>query len=95
MCFAVHAIENWLVGNFRNIFIVFIGLIAYDTYFVFHSEVMMTVAKGIDLPLKILAPADIKMSSFAMIGLGDIIIPGLLSSMCLRCDLINAFSIGR
>jgi len=30
-----------------------------------------------------------------MIGLGDIIIPGLLASMCIRCDLINAFSLGR
>lgn len=27
-----------------------------------------------------------------MIGLGDIIIPGLLCSMCLRSDLINAFN---
>ena len=30
-----------------------------------------------------------------MIGLGDIIIPGLLSSMCIRCDLINAFNVGK
>ncbi|CDW78781.1 signal peptide peptidase [Stylonychia lemnae] len=95
MCFAVHAIENWLVGNFRNILIVFLGLIAYDTYFVFHSDVMMTVAQGIELPLKLLVPADQAMKSFAMIGLGDIIIPGLFASMCIRCDLINAFNRGR
>lgn len=30
-----------------------------------------------------------------MIGLGDIIIPGLFSSMCIRCDLINAFKSGK
>jgi hypothetical protein len=30
-----------------------------------------------------------------MIGLGDIIIPGLLSSMCLRIDLINSFKISK
>lgn len=30
-----------------------------------------------------------------MIGLGDIIIPGLLSSMCIRCDLINSFKFGK
>lgn len=95
MCLAIYAIENWLVGNFRNIFIVFLGLIAYDVYFVFHSEVMMTVAKGLDLPLKLLIPFDQAQKSFAMIGSGDIIIPGLFSSMCLRCDLINAFNIGR
>ena len=30
-----------------------------------------------------------------MLGLGDIIIPGLFASMCIRCDLINAFRIGK
>jgi len=91
MCFTVYAIENWLVGNFRNIFLVFLGLMAYDVYFVFHTEVMMTVAKGLDLPLKILLPIDSTFKNFTMIGLGDIIIPGLLSSMCLRCDFIDTF----
>lgn len=95
MCLAIYAIENWLVGNFKNIVLVFLGLIAYDVYFVFHSEVMMTVAKGIDLPLKLLIPYDSSMKTFAMIGTGDIIIPGLFCSMCLRCDLINAFNKGR
>jgi minor histocompatibility antigen H13 len=59
MAFTIYAIENWLVGNFLNIFLVFAGLIAYDVYFVFHTDVMMTVAKGLDLPLKILLPLDI------------------------------------
>lgn len=95
MCLAVYAIENWLVGSFRNIFLVFLGLIAYDVYFVFHSEVMMTVAKGIDLPLKYLMPVDSSKKQFTMIGTGDIIIPGLLCSMCLRYDLISAFCKGR
>ena len=95
MCFAVYAIENWLVGHIKYIFVIFTGLICYDMYFVFHSDVMMTVAKGFDLPLKILLPVDQNQKSFAMIGLGDIIIPGLLSSMCLRCDLITAFRVGK
>lgn len=30
-----------------------------------------------------------------MIGLGDIIIPGLFVSMCIRYDLITAFKIGK
>ncbi len=59
MCFIVYAVENWLVGSFRNIFLVFAGLIAYDVFFVFHSDVMMTVAKGLELPLKILLPLDV------------------------------------
>ena len=60
---------------------------------VFASEVMMTVAKGIDLPIKILFPHG--SGQFAMLGLGDIIIPGMMASMCIRCDLINAFKIGK
>lgn len=57
IAFTIYAIENWLVGNFKYIGLIFGGLIAYDTYFVFASEVMMTVAKGVDLPLKLLFPA--------------------------------------
>jgi hypothetical protein len=86
IAFTIYAIENWLVGNFKYIGLIFSGLIAYDTYFVFASEVMMTVAKGVDLPLKLLFPAG--SGQFAMLGLGDIIIPGLLCSMCIRYDLI-------
>ena len=92
ICFAIHAIEHWLVGNFRYIFLIFAGLMLYDISFVFGTDVMMTVAKGIDLPIKILIPSSPTMKSFAMIGLGDIIIPGLLSSMCLRYDFINCFN---
>lgn len=91
--FAIYAIENWLVGHFKYIFLIFLGLICYDVYFVFHSDVMMTVAKGFELPLKLLFPLSSK--QYAMIGLGDIIIPGLFCSMCLRCDLITAFKIGK
>ncbi len=95
VAFTIYAIENWLVGSTRDIFVVFAGLIAYDVYFVFASDVMLTVAQGMQLPLKILLPVDQGMKNFAMIGLGDIIIPGLFSSMCLRCDLISAFKLGK
>jgi minor histocompatibility antigen H13 len=30
-----------------------------------------------------------------MIGLGDVVIPGLLASLCIRCDLIQAFKVGK
>lgn len=93
LCFAINAIENWLVGNIRHIALIFAGLIAYDVYFVFASDVMMTVATSVDLPLKLLFPAG--SGQFAMIGLGDIVIPGLLTSLCIRCDLIQAFKIGK
>lgn len=89
----IHCIENWLVGNIRYIFLIFAGLIAYDVYFVFGSDVMMTVAGGLDLPFKILFPAG--GNQYGLLGLGDIVIPGLLCSMCIRCDYITAFKRGK
>lgn len=44
MCFSVYAIESWLVGKIKHIAIIFFGLIIYDVYFVFGSDVMLTVA---------------------------------------------------
>jgi len=58
---------------------------------VFATPVMVTVAKGIDAPIKILAsktnPFTSKPTEFAMLGLGDIVVPGLVVALCLRFDL--------
>jgi minor histocompatibility antigen H13 len=89
----IHSIEYWLVGNIKYIFLIFAGLIAYDVYFVFASDVMITVAGGLDLPFKILFPAG--GNQYGLLGLGDIVIPGLLCSMCIRCDYISAFNTGK
>ena len=35
--FAVYCIENWQVGSIKVLFVVFVSLILYDTYFVFAS----------------------------------------------------------
>lgn len=56
IAFTIHCIENWLVGNIKFIALIFAGLICYDVYFVFASDVMMTVAKSVDLPIKLLFP---------------------------------------
>lgn len=52
---------------------------------------MVTVAKGIDAPIKILAsktnPFTSTPTDFAMLGLGDIVVPGLVVALCLRFDL--------
>ena len=93
MCIGVYAIESWLVGSFFHIIIIYVGLICYDVFFVFHTEVMVTVAKGLDMPIKLVFPAANERNM--MIGLGDLIIPGLLCSLCLRYDLIRAFIQGR
>lgn len=54
---------------------------------------MVTVAKGIDAPIKILASKNpfstspSQQTDFAMLGLGDIVVPGLVIALCLRFDL--------
>lgn len=59
----------------------------YDVAFVFGSDVMMTVALGFESPMKILLPTD---GGMAMLGIGDIIIPGLLVSFCMRIDFVRS-----
>jgi len=93
IAFTIHCIENWLVGNIKYIGLIFGGLIAYDVYFVFASDVMMTVAGGVNLPIKLMFPTG--SGHLAILGLGDIVIPGLLCSLCIRCDYIQAFKKGK
>lgn len=55
------------------------GLFFYDIFWVFFTPVMVTVAKNIDGPIKLLFPATREWANFNMLGLGDIVIPGMSS----------------
>lgn len=60
----------------------------YDIYFVFGSDVMVTVAKTVDLPMKLLVPIlDGETIRFSLLGLGDIIIPGEFCLICYELGL--------
>ena len=51
---------------------------------------MVTVATGLDLPIKIVWPKSLAFSAtsgFSMLGLGDIVIPGSFITLALRFDL--------
>lgn len=54
IAFAVQAIEQLFLGNFRNGFLLLTLLFFYDIFFVFGTDVMLTVAKSIKGPIKIL-----------------------------------------
>ena len=58
--------------------------------FVYASDVMMTVATGFDAPMKLLLLHD---GGYSMMGIGDIIVPGLLVSLCLRIDFVRSLLI--
>lgn len=57
---------------------------------VFGSNVMVTVATQLDVPIKILVPLILSQEGtelqFTLIGLGDIVLPGLLLSFAMRFD---------
>ena len=55
---------------------------------------MLTVAKSIDAPIKILFPTDWSAdpAKFSLLGLGDIVIPGIFMAMCLRYDILRSLN---
>lgn len=69
------------------------SLFVYDIYFVFFTPLMVTVAKKLDIPIKLLFPRppgpneDPTRQSLAMLGLGDIVLPGMMIGLALRFDL--------
>ncbi|KAG6991409.1 hypothetical protein G7Y79_00052g087490 [Physcia stellaris] len=69
------------------------ALFVYDIYFVFYTPLMVTVATKLDIPAKMLFPRpqspkdDPTKQSLAMLGLGDIVLPGLVIGFALRFDL--------
>ena len=61
------------------------GLFCYDVYFVFFSDVMLTVATRVDAPVKFVAsnpPGSATRQ--AILGLGDVALPGLLVGVLAR-----------
>jgi len=83
------------LGNFTTGFILLSLLFFYDIFFVFGTDVMLTVAKSIDAPIKLLFPKNWNAvpPEFSLLGLGDIVIPGLFVSLCLRYDVIKSMNI--
>ncbi|OTA99986.1 hypothetical protein M426DRAFT_76029 [Hypoxylon sp. CI-4A] len=59
------------------------GLFFYDIYMVFYTPYMVTVATKLDVPIKLVFEGPTKSS---MLGLGDIVLPGIFIALCLRFD---------
>lgn len=72
------------------ILLLYMFMIVYDCFFVFSSNIMVTVATQIDNPMKFIMPNNIGFDMFAaissntsyndysMLGYGDIFIPALI-----------------
>jgi len=89
LSFGHGAISMLKLDSFKTGSILLSGLFFYDIWWVFGTQVMVSVATSLDLPMKILWP---KSKTFSMengsmmLGLGDIVVPGTFISLALRYD---------
>jgi len=95
--FCLQGIQRFSLGTYKIGAILLTGLFFYDIFWVFGTEVMVTVAKNLDGPIKILFPRDSLIKNtdtgkldLSLLGLGDIVIPGFFLALLLRFDAINA-----
>lgn len=53
---------------------------------------MLTVAKSVDAPIKLLFPKNWTATppEFSLLGLGDIVLPGVFIALCLRYDVVKS-----
>merc|ERR1719397_2501671 len=92
MAFAVNGVELLHLNNVITGCILLSGLFFYDIFWVFGTDVMVTVAKSFEAPIKLVFPQDLLengpmgATNFAMLGLGDIVIPGIFIALLLRYD---------
>lgn len=89
LCLATAALSLLRLDGFPTATALLGLLLIYDIFWVFYTPVMVTVAKGIDAPIKLMAPKD-SSGGFAMLGLGDVVVPGLMIALCLRFDMGRA-----
>jgi len=83
------------LGNFKTGALLLSLLFVYDIFFVFGTDVMVTVAKNIDAPIKLQFPKDLTLDppQYSILGLGDIVIPGIFVSLCLRYDFLKTLDL--
>ena len=89
MAFSLQGVEHLSLGTVQNGVILLCGLFFYDVFWVFCTPVMVSVAKNFDAPIKLLFPKSLEQTEFSMLGLGDIVIPGIMVAILLRYDLAN------
>ncbi|KAI1733126.1 signal peptide peptidase domain-containing protein [Ditylenchus destructor] len=92
VAFSIYGIEMLHLASFKAGTILLAGLFIYDVFWVFATDVMTTVAKGIDAPILLMFPQDLFQNGWlnankhGMLGLGDIVIPGIFVALLHRFD---------
>lgn len=87
LAFSIQGIEMLSLGSFKIGAILLAGLFIYDIFWVFFTPVMVSVAKSFEAPIKLIFPTGDVSRPFSMLGLGDIVIPGIFVALALRFDV--------
>jgi minor histocompatibility antigen H13 len=81
----VIALESFAAAAF-----LLVGLFGYDAFFVFKSDIMVTVATQVEAPAKFLFAAMRESGDtrypFSILGLGDVVVPGAFISLMREVD---------
>ncbi|KAI5242943.1 peptidase A22B, signal peptide peptidase [Aureobasidium subglaciale] len=91
--FSYSALQLMSPTTFGTGSLILSALFFYDIYFVFYTPLMVTVATKLDVPIKLLFPRPLEQGQdaadrkLAMLGLGDVVIPGMMIGLALRFDL--------
>lgn len=95
--FCIFALQSAFIGSFQTGMLLLVLLFFYDIFFVFGTDVMLTVAKNVDAPIKLLFPQDLTVDppKMSLLGLGDIVIPGIFVSLCLRFDVLKTLDLDK
>ncbi|KAJ6625663.1 peptidase A22B, signal peptide peptidase [Mycena sp. CBHHK59/15] len=93
LSFAHNALALLKIDSFKTGCILLSGLFLYDVWWVFGTEVMVKVATSLDVPIKLLWPKSMAFSDargYTMLGLGDVVVPGIFVALALRYDYHRA-----
>ncbi|CAN6674495.1 hypothetical protein TRVA0_055S00166 [Trichomonascus vanleenenianus] len=95
---AITGISTIRLGSLKVGLLMLALLFCYDIYFVFGTDVMVTVATKVEGPIKLEVPRPPVAGEpeaarhMALLGLGDIVAPGCFLSACLRFDVWQYYS---
>jgi len=93
LSFSHNALSLLKLDSFKTGCVLLSGLFVYDIWWVFGTEVMVKVATTLDVPIKLLWAKSLIFSTergFTMLGLGDVVIPGMFVALALRYDYHRA-----
>eukprot|EP01083_Nonionella_stella_P027471 75649_1 len=88
---SIQAISFLNPGSYYTATVLLSLLFFYDIFWVFGTDVMVTVAKNLKAPIKLIFPRPAVLEKPNMLGLGDIVLPGIYIALLLRYDIVNTY----